>query len=50
VTVRQRQPLLISFLALAQGESREPDGEDVPVRGAYSIESHYPLYMENMNW
>jgi len=50
VTVRQGQPLLISLLALSQGELRATDGDEMRVRGAYSIESHYPLYMENMNW
>jgi hypothetical protein len=54
VTVRQRQPLLISMMSLMEGTFKS-NGEDcasegVTMRGTYSIESQYPLYMENMNW
>ncbi len=53
VTVRQRQPLLISMMSLMEG-SLKGDGdngsESVTMRGTYSIESQYPLYMINMNW
>jgi hypothetical protein len=53
VTVRQRQPLLISMMSLMEG-SLTGDGdngsESVMMRGTYSIESQYPLYMINMNW
>ena len=53
VTVSQRQPLLISYFALMQGELKNvSEGETgfVRLRGKYFIESHYPLYMEDMNW
>ncbi len=51
VTVRQRQPLLLSLGAMALGELRNADADEtLAIEGYYSIESHYPLYMENMNW
>ncbi len=50
VTVRQRHPLLTSLAALAEGELRDAQGEDVALEGFFSIESHYPLYIEDMNW
>ncbi len=55
VTVRQRQPLLISLMSLMEGSLKgDGDGEEgsesVMMRGTYSIESQYPLYMINMNW
>ena len=53
VRVSQRQPLLISYPALTRGELQnltEADVGFVLLHGEYSIESHYPLYMENMNW
>jgi hypothetical protein len=54
VTVSQRQPLLISFAALLEGslnsDSDSSDSRDVRMHGTYSMESQYPLYMENMNW
>jgi hypothetical protein len=54
VTVSQRQPLLISFAALLEGAFKS-DGESdeeksATMHGTYSMESQYPLYMENMNW
>ncbi|HNX33002.1 MAG TPA: TadE/TadG family type IV pilus assembly protein [Kiritimatiellia bacterium] len=50
VTVRQRHPLLLALAALAEGELRDPEGEEIALEGFYNIESHYPLYMEDMNW
>jgi hypothetical protein len=53
VTVRQRQPLLISLMSLMEGSlTGEGDNasESVTMHGKYSIESQYPLYMINMNW
>lgn len=51
VTVRQRRPLLIALRPLAEGELQNAtDHDDFAIAGFYSIESHYPLYMENMNW
>ena len=53
MSVRQRQPLLIAYPAMAEGELQsltEGDIGFVRLQGDYSIESHYPLYMENMNW
>lgn len=53
VEVRQRQPLIIAYPALLRGELQnlqEGDVGFVRLHGIYSIESHYPLYMENMNW
>ncbi|MCL1920898.1 MAG: pilus assembly protein [Kiritimatiellaeota bacterium] len=53
VSVRQDHPLLIAFPALQQGDLRgllEGDVGFVRLHGRFSIESHYPLYMENMNW
>ena len=50
VTVRQRHPLLIALGPLAEGELRDAQGEDLALEGFFSIESHYPLYLEDMNW
>ncbi len=51
VNLRQRHPLLIALEPLARGELRDADEDDEFALGAfYSIESHYPLYMEDMNW
>ncbi len=50
VTVRQHHPLFVSLSAMADGELRDADGETLLLEGFYSIESHYPLYMEDMNW
>jgi len=55
VTVRQRQPLLISLMSLMEGTFKSNGGGDdasqgVTMHGTYSIESQYPLYMQNMNW
>lgn len=54
VTVRQRQPLLISLLSLMEGAFKGESGfgqeDSVTMRGTYSMESQYPLYMENLNW
>ncbi len=54
VTVRQRQPLLISIMSLLEGslnrEGGDNDLDHVTMRATYSIESQYPLYMVNMNW
>ena len=54
VTVQQRQPLLISMMSLMEGtftsSGEEGVSEGVTMHGKYSIESQYPLYMENMNW
>lgn len=51
VNLRQRHPLLIALGPLAEGELRDAGEEEELALGAfYSIESHYPLYMEDMNW
>ena len=50
VTVRQRHPLLLALEPLAEGELREAQGEDIGLSGFFSIESHFPLYLEDMNW
>jgi hypothetical protein len=51
VTVRQRQPLLISIVSLMEGSlSLNGNKGAVTMHGTYSIESQYPLYMNNMNW
>ncbi len=50
VTVRQRHPLLISLASLAEGDLRDGQGESIALEGFYDIESHYPLYLEDMNW
>jgi hypothetical protein len=54
VTVSQRQPLLISVAALLEGAFKsdsDSDGEkSTTMSGTYSMESQYPLYMQNMNW
>lgn len=49
-TVRQRHPLLLALEPLAEGALSDAAGRDVALEGFFSIESHYPLYMENMNW
>jgi len=54
VTVLQRQPLLISIMSLLEGSLKRNGGDNdldsVTMRATYSIESQYPLYMENLNW
>lgn len=53
VLVRQRQPLILALPAMARGELESPGEHDVGsvrVGGLYSIENHYPLYMENTDW
>jgi len=51
VTVRQRHPLLMSFDRMAEGELRDAEeGEALAIAGFYTIESHYPLYLEDANW
>ncbi len=50
VQVRQRHPLLIALAPLLDGELRDAQGEDLALAGEYWIESHYPLYLEDMNW
>jgi hypothetical protein len=50
VTVRQRHPLLVALAPLLEGELRDAQGEDIALEGFYKIESHYPLYLEDMNW
>lgn len=51
VTVRQEHPLLIGLAPLAEGELRDAEpGESLALSGFFSIESHYPLYMEDLNW
>ena len=51
VGLRQRHPLLIALDSLEMGELRSADeNESVTLGGYYTIESHYPLYMEDMNW
>ena len=51
--VRQRHPLLVRLDALAEGEldlPNEDDADHFSVRGVFSIESHYPLYLEDAKW
>ncbi|MDD4101619.1 MAG: hypothetical protein PHU80_03190 [Kiritimatiellae bacterium] len=50
VTVRQRHPLLISLARLAEGELGDAGGDRLSLESSFHIESHYPLYMEDMNW
>ena len=50
VTVRQRHPLLIALGPLVEGDLRDADGQTFPLESFFSIESHYPLYLEDMNW
>jgi len=53
VEVRQHQPLFIAYPALTRGELQSVCDCDigfVRLRGRYSIESHYPFYMEDKNW
>jgi hypothetical protein len=49
-TVRQRHPLLVAFASLAEGELSNDPGGNISLEGSFSIESHYPLYLEDMNW
>jgi hypothetical protein len=51
VHLRQRHPLLIALAPLAEGEgvSAQAD-DDIALGGFYTIEGHYPLYLEDMNW
>lgn len=50
VRIRQRHPLLIALEPLADGELRDAAGDTFALGGFFTIESHYPLYMEDMNW
>ncbi len=51
VNVRQRHPLLIALAPLAEGDLRNAEeGESVAIEGFFTIESHYPLYLEDLNW
>ncbi len=50
VHVRQVHPLLIALEPLADGELRDAAGDTFAVGGFFTIESHYPLYMEDANW
>lgn len=57
VRVRQRHPLLFSLSALEEGELRSvptsPDGtsdDELAIAGEYSIENHFPLYLEDAKW
>lgn len=51
VTVRQPYPLLTSLAPMADGELQSArEGESVALEGFYTIESHYPLYLEDQNW
>jgi len=51
VNIGLRHPLLVSLAPMAEGvlQSAEND-ETLSIGGFYSIESHYPLYMEDMHW
>lgn len=52
--VRQRHPLLVRLDALAEGGLAAPESacscKGFAVRGIFSIESHYPLYLEDAKW
>ncbi len=50
VTVRLRHPLLISLASLAEGDLRDAQDERIALEGFFDIESHYPLYLEDMKW
>lgn len=51
VTVSLRHPLLIALEPLLDGEMREARAEDdIALEGSFSIENHYPLYLEDANW
>ena len=50
VTVRQYQPLLIALHALYEGELEDAAVAELGIQGSYTIEDHFPLYMEDMNW
>ena len=49
-TVRQRHPLLIALASLAESELGGVTNSNIALEGSFSIESHYPLYMEDLNW
>lgn len=50
-TVRQRHPLFFLLEPLAEGSlSPAGDDESISLRGVFSIESHYPLYLEDAKW
>lgn len=53
VRVLQEQALLLPREGLIEGEIRPIDPENpekIRLRGEYAIESHYPLYLEDMGW
>ncbi len=51
VRLRQRHPLLLQLGPLSQGIQQSAEEHDrFTLGGLYEIESHYPLYMEDMNW
>ena len=58
VRVGQRHPLLLSLESMEEGEFRpyatpdtdEAAEEDLSIASEYSIESHYPLYLEDAKW
>jgi hypothetical protein len=50
VRVLQEQALLLPREGLIEGEIRPIDPEKIRLRGEYAIESHYPLYLEDMGW
>ena len=52
VTVSQPHPLLIALKPLLEGELSDIQQGDnvIALEGFYRIESHYPLYMEDLKW
>lgn len=51
VNVELRHPLLVSLAPMAEGVLQSAaDDETLSIAGFYTIESHYPLYMEDMHW
>lgn len=51
VRLRQRHPLLLQLAPLRHGSLRSAEEhERFGLDGLYEIESHYPLYMEDMHW
>lgn len=50
VTVRQSHPLLLSLARLAEGRLSDAGGDRRSLASSFYIESHYPLYMEDMSW
>jgi hypothetical protein len=54
VRVRQRHPLLLALEALGRGEleasDRNGEADTMAISGEFSIESDYPLYLENAGW